>query len=68
VRLAGVQANNLERIDSSQLGLFDGWKENAAKSNRLNRALDLVAERFGASAVTRGLVRAEHAAPSRRVK
>ena len=68
VRLAGVQANNLERIDSSQLGLFDGWQENAAKSNRLNRALDLVAERFGASAVTRGMVRAEHAAPSRRVK
>jgi DNA polymerase-4 len=68
IRLAGVQAHNLERVDASQFGLFDGWQEPAAKGRRLNRALDLVAERFGESAVTRGMVQVERAAPSRRIK
>lgn len=68
VRLAGIQAHNLERVDAAQLGLFDGWQAEAARSARLNRALDSVAARFGESAVTRGLVRAERAAPTRRVK
>jgi DNA polymerase-4 len=68
IRLAGIQAHNLERVDAAQLGLFDGWQEHAAKTNRLNRALDSVTARFGESAVTRGMVRAERAAPTRRIK
>ena len=68
VRLAGIQVHNLERADSSQLGLFDSPAGGAAKSARLNRALDAVARRFGDEAVTRGLTHAERAAPSRRVK
>jgi len=68
VRLAGIQVQNLERADASQLGLFDSPKGGAAKSARLNRALDAVAQRFGDDAVTRGLARAERAAPTRRIK
>jgi DNA polymerase IV len=68
VRLAGIQVHNLERADLSQLGLFDSPPGAAAKSTRLNRALDAVARRFGDDAVTRGLARAERAAPSRRIK
>ena len=68
VRLAGIQVHNLERADASQLGLFDSPAGAAAKSARLNRALDAVAQRFGDDAVTRGLARAERAAPTRRIK
>jgi DNA polymerase IV len=68
VRLAGIQVHNLERADSSQMGLFDSPAGGVAKSARLNRALDAVARRFGDEAVTRGLTHAERAAPSRRVK
>jgi hypothetical protein len=38
------------------------------KRDRLNQALDSVAKKFGAEAVTRGLARAERAAPTRRIK
>ena len=68
VRLAGIQVHNLERADLSQLGLFDFPAEAVAKSARLNQALDAVAQRFGDDAVTRGLARAERAAPTRRIK
>jgi DNA polymerase-4 len=68
VRLAGIQVHNLEHADLSQLGLFDSPLGAAAKSTRLNRALDAVARRFGDDAVTRGLARAERAAPTRRIK
>jgi DNA polymerase-4 len=68
VRLAGIQAHNLERRDATQLGLFGGWQERASKAHRLNRALDRVAKRFGDAAVTRGLTEASRAAPSRRLK
>jgi DNA polymerase-4 len=68
VRLAGIQVHNLERTDASQLGLFDSPASAGARSARLNRALDAVAKRFGAEAVTRGLTHAERAAPSRRIK
>jgi DNA polymerase-4 len=68
VRLAGVQVHNLERADAAQLGLFDSPAGAAARSSRLNRALDAVAKRFGDEAVTRGLTHAERAAPSRRIK
>jgi DNA polymerase-4 len=68
IRLIGVQVHNLERGDSSQLGLFDALPEAATKRQRLNRALDRVAEKFGDDAVTRGLAHAERAAPTTRVK
>jgi hypothetical protein len=68
IRLAGVHAHHLERPETSQLTLFDGWQTRASKACRLNRALDLIAEKFGADALTRGLVRADRAAPSRRLK
>ncbi len=67
IRLAGIHAHNLERRDVRQPDLFEGWQA-ASKARRLNQALDLLAQRFGAEAVTRGLTRVERAAPSRRVK
>jgi hypothetical protein len=60
--------HNLVRSDPAQLGLFDARTGGASKSIRLNRALDAVAQRFGEEAVTRGLVHAERAAPTRRIK
>jgi DNA polymerase-4 len=68
VRLAGIQAHQLERGDESQLGLFDISPEAASRASRLNRALDAVARRFGENAITRGMVHAERAAPTRRIK
>lgn len=68
IRLAGIHAHNLERRDAPQLALFDGWQERASKARRLNQALDRVAEKFGDDAITRGLTRADRAAPSRRIK
>jgi DNA polymerase-4 len=69
IRLAGVQAHNLERSDPRQLGLFDAAAaRSAARNVRLNRALDAVTQRFGEDAVTRGLARAERAAPTHRIK
>jgi DNA polymerase IV len=68
IRLAGVQVHQLERANDSQLGLFESAPANDRKRDRLNRALDSVAKKFGDDAVTRGLARAEHAAPSRRIK
>jgi DNA polymerase IV len=67
IRLAGIQVHNLERGDPLQLALFDG-SVIISKAGRLNRALDAVARRFGDDALTRGLARAERAAPSRRIK
>ncbi|MGH7949868.1 MAG: Y-family DNA polymerase, partial [Candidatus Binataceae bacterium] len=68
IRLIGVQVHNLERVDAAQLGLFEALPEAASKRQRLNRALDRVAEKFGDDAVTRGLAHAERAAPTTRVK
>jgi hypothetical protein len=67
-RLAGVQAHNLERVDTAQMGLFDGSREPASKSARLNRAMDRVTQRFGEDAIARGMVKATCAAPTRRIK
>jgi DNA polymerase-4 len=67
-RLAGVQAHHLERADSSQLGLFDGWGEAASKAARLNRALDRVTQRFGEDAIARGMAKVNRAAPTRHIK
>jgi DNA polymerase-4 len=71
VRLAGVQVHNLVRDDAAaapQLGLFDRPAARAARRDRLNRALDELTNRFGEEAVTRGLARAERAAPTHRIK
>jgi DNA polymerase-4 len=68
IRLAGVQVHQLERADTSQLGLFESAPVEDRKRDRLNRALDSVAKKFGDEAVTRGLAKAERAAPSRRIK
>src|SRR5208283_3727927 len=58
IRLAGVQVHQLERADSAQLGLFESAPAEDRKRDRLNRALDSVAKKFGDEAVTRGLARA----------
>jgi nucleotidyltransferase/DNA polymerase involved in DNA repair len=71
VRLAGVQVHNLVRdagAGAPQLGLFDRSAARAARHDRLNRALDELAERFGQEAVTRGLARANRATPTHRIK
>jgi len=67
-RLAGVQAHHLERENTTQLTLFESPSEPESRARRLNRALDVVVERFGENAVTRGLAHAERAAPTRRIK
>jgi DNA polymerase-4 len=67
-RLAGIQAHQLERENAKQLRLFDSVRELESRAGRLNRALDAVVRRFGENAVTRGLVHAERAAPTRRIK
>jgi DNA polymerase-4 len=67
-RLAGIQVHQLEREDATQLALFDSSHRVESRAGRLNRALDQVVQRFGETAVTRGLVHAERAAPTRRIK
>jgi len=67
-RLAGIQAHQLERENAKQLTLFDSGRELESRAGRLNHALDAVVRRFGENAVTRGLVHAERAAPTRRIK
>jgi len=68
IRLAGVHLHNLERADAAQADLFDSRPDDQSKRTRLNRALDAVTSRFGESALTRGLARADRIAPSRRIK
>ncbi len=52
VRLLGVGATNLVPADPEQLGLFADAARRARRS-RLNRALDTLAERYGARVVRR---------------
>lgn len=71
VRLAGVQVHNLvpdSKQNEPQLALFGTAPARDSQRDRLNRALDRVAARFGEAAVTRGLARAERSAPTRRIK
>ncbi|MGH7906893.1 MAG: DNA polymerase IV, partial [Candidatus Binataceae bacterium] len=69
IRLAGIQVHNLESADPRQLGLFDpSMRQRISKRDRLNQALDKVTRRFGEDALTRGLSRAERAAPTHRIK
>jgi len=51
VRLLGVGVTNLVPARGAQLPLFDGGR---GRRERLNRALDEIAERFGGSALARG--------------
>jgi DNA polymerase-4 len=53
VRLLGVGVTNLVPEARRQLGLFDAG---GARRDRLNRALDALADRYGARAVVRGAV------------
>jgi DNA polymerase IV len=68
VRLAGIQVHQLERENEVQLTLFDSAPRDESRVRRLNRALDEVSRRFGENAITRGMVHAERAAPTRRIK
>lgn len=68
IRLAGVQVHNLERAAETQLGLFEAAPASDAKREKLNRALDTLAQRFGDEAVTRGMAHAERVSPTRRIK
>jgi DNA polymerase-4 len=54
VRLLGVGATNLVSADTGQLALFP---TRDPRRDRLNRALDAIADRFGSGAVVRGDVR-----------
>jgi len=51
VRLLGVGVTNLVPAARGQLGLFDAGR---GRRERLNRALDALADRYGARAVVRG--------------
>ena len=51
VRLLGVGVTNLVSADAAQLPLFDEGRE---RRERLNQALDEIADRFGGEAVSRG--------------
>src|SRR5262249_44844442 len=53
VRLVGVGVANLEPRESAQLALFAPPAERARRE-RLNRALDALASRFGSAAVRPG--------------
>ncbi|HVN64393.1 MAG TPA: hypothetical protein VMT58_07130, partial [Candidatus Binataceae bacterium] len=68
IRLAGIHAHNLIRAERAQPGLFDSPPPRDARRERLNRALDSVAKKFGDDAITRGLARADRAAPTLRIK
>jgi DNA polymerase IV len=67
-RLAGIQVHQLEREKAMQLTLFDSPRELESRAGRLNQALDALVRRFGENAISRGLVYAERAAPTRRIK
>jgi DNA polymerase-4 len=67
-RLAGIQVHHLEQQNEMQLTLFDSPRQRQSRAGRLNQALDAVVQRFGENAITRGLVHAERAAPTRRIK
>ena len=53
VRLIGVGVATLESDESSQLPLF-GAPAEKVRRQKLNRALDQIADRFGSKAVKRG--------------
>jgi DNA polymerase-4 len=52
IRLIGVGVTNLEAAEAGQLTLFEPGE--TSRRRRLNRALDSLADRFGARAVVRG--------------
>jgi DNA polymerase-4 len=69
VRLVGVGATNLVPANPDQLALFEAEGGGRERRRRLNRALDALADRFGASAIRRaGQADVERAAPSLQLK
>jgi DNA polymerase-4 len=69
VRLIGVGATNLVPANPEQLGLFATEGAGRERRRRLNRALDALAERYGARVVRRaGQADIERAAPSLQIK
>jgi DNA polymerase-4 len=68
IRLAGIQAHNLEPAEASQPGLFEQAGPRVARRDRLNQALDTLSKKFGDGTVSRGLARADRAAPTTRIK
>ncbi len=68
VRLLGVGVTGLESYDATQGDLF-ATDEHDARRDRLNRAIDAVAERFGAGSVVRaGAAPVERAGLSLQIK
>jgi DNA polymerase-4 len=52
VRLLGVGVTQLQSVDTGQLALFAAPRD--ARRERLNQALDAIADRFGSGAIVRG--------------
>jgi DNA polymerase-4 len=68
VRLLGVGVTNLQAVDEGQLALFAPSPQRR-RSAKLNRALDEIQDRFGASAIRRGaLEQASRAGLSLQIK
>jgi DNA polymerase-4 len=66
VRLLGVGVTNLVEAGPRQLALFGG--SGAGRRERLNRALDEIARRFGRDALVRGVETPERAGLSLQIK
>jgi hypothetical protein len=53
VRLTGISAQELGgEAAQAQLGLFEVEERRPRRADRLNKALDLIASKFGAQAIT----------------
>ncbi|MBI4516034.1 MAG: DNA polymerase IV [Deltaproteobacteria bacterium] len=69
IRLIGVSASGISEAGPPQLSLFDDAPAQLArKRGALNRAVDAIVERFGDASISRGLARAEKAAPTLSLK
>jgi DNA polymerase IV len=66
IRLIGVSACNLEPVSTKQLALLD-WRS-SERRGALNRALDDIAARYGQTALRRGGIQVERAAPTQALK
>jgi len=69
IRLVGVAVSGICEAPAMQLSLFrDEVVAGAGKRSSLNRAVDEIVDRFGVASISRGLVRAEKAAPTLTLK
>jgi len=66
IRLIGVSASNLEPVSVKQLPLLD-W-QSRERRGALNRAIDDIASRYGRTALRRGGIEVERAAPTQALK